>query len=155
MSIPNVKFNHCVVTIITDGMGKMLFIKRKDGPWSLCAGHIEAGETPESAVRREIYEETGLTPEYLSVIHKHDNPSVFFFSAQCSGIPHGRNDPDNEGKPQWIDVTRGIPSNIYDNISGPKDDSNILKQLFKRTGLKKSEFEWSEELGFLDLTKAV
>jgi hypothetical protein len=153
MAIPDVKFNHCVVTIIVDGMGKMLFIKRKEGIWSLCAGHIESGETPEQAAKREIYEETGLVPEYLSIIHKHDNPSLFFFSAQCQGMPHSRNDPDNEGVVQWVDVTRGIPANIYNNLAGPKGENNVLRQLFNKAGLRKSEFDWLDECCFLDLSK--
>ena len=46
--------------------GKVLMLKRPDrchsfpGMWSLVAGKIEPGETPEQAARREIAEETGL-----------------------------------------------------------------------------------------------
>ena len=46
--------------------GKVLLLKRPDschsfpGMWSLVAGKIEPGETPEQAARREIAEETGL-----------------------------------------------------------------------------------------------
>jgi 8-oxo-dGTP pyrophosphatase MutT (NUDIX family) len=34
--------------------------------WSLPKGHIEAGETPEAAAIREVYEETGITGTILA-----------------------------------------------------------------------------------------
>lgn len=145
----------CVLTIITDGMGKMLFIKRHDtGAWSVVAGHMEPNETPEEAARREIKEETGLDVDYLTQIHYYNNPDLYCFSAQCQGEPTNRNDPDCEGKPQWIDITRGVPANIYGNLAGPEDDTNIVRQLFDKANLKKSEYNWLEECGFLDLSKA-
>jgi len=123
----------------------MLFIKRNDNKkWSICAGHIEGNEDPESASRREIKEETGLTPEYLSKINI-TIPNMFCFSAQCQGKPTNKNDPDQEGKPQWVDVRNGIPSNIWNKLAGPDDDSNLVRQLFeKELKLKKSNLEWLE-----------
>jgi 8-oxo-dGTP pyrophosphatase MutT (NUDIX family) len=38
---------------------------RCPGSWEAVHGHIEAGETPAEAARRELAEETGLTPERL------------------------------------------------------------------------------------------
>lgn len=51
-------------TIVSDG--KVLLLKRPAGcrsfpdRWSLVAGKIESGESPEAAARREIMEETGI-----------------------------------------------------------------------------------------------
>ena len=38
---------------------------RCPGSWEAVHGHIEAGETPADAARRELLEETGLTPQRL------------------------------------------------------------------------------------------
>jgi len=146
----------CVLTIILDGLGKVLFIKRHDTKqYSVCAGHIEGNETPEEAARREIKEETGLTPEYLTRLEYKCNPNLTCFSAQCQGAPTNQNDPDSEGSPKWVSIIQGVPKNIWNHLSGPKDDTNIIKQLFTQAlGLQKSEYNWLWDVGFMDLRKA-
>lgn len=51
-----------VAALIHDERGRLL-LQRKEGPenWSLPAGGIEPGETPEEAIHREVLEETGAT----------------------------------------------------------------------------------------------
>jgi 8-oxo-dGTP diphosphatase len=54
----------CVGAVIHDPTGRLLLIQRGHDPhrglWSLPGGRIEAGESPEEAVVREVREETGL-----------------------------------------------------------------------------------------------
>jgi 8-oxo-dGTP diphosphatase len=54
----------CVGAVIHDPTGRLLLIRRGHDPhrglWSLPGGRIEAGESPEQAVVREVREETGL-----------------------------------------------------------------------------------------------
>ena len=54
----------CVGAIVHDAAGRLLLIRRGTEPgkglWSLPGGRVEPGETDETAVERELREETGL-----------------------------------------------------------------------------------------------
>lgn len=52
--------NHFCVDIMALYMGKWIFCKHKDRTtWENPGGHIDEGETPLEAAKRELYEETG------------------------------------------------------------------------------------------------
>lgn len=52
--------------ILNDDQTEVLLVKRKDVPvWVLPGGGIEAGETPENALIREVAEETGFQVEIV------------------------------------------------------------------------------------------
>lgn len=56
------------VAALVDG-GRILLVHRRPGRasypdcWDLPGGHLEPGESPEDAVRRECHEELGITPD--------------------------------------------------------------------------------------------
>ncbi len=51
-----------VAAVVIDGRGHILACERSDmpGSWQLPQGGIDRGETPEQALRREVYEEIGV-----------------------------------------------------------------------------------------------
>ncbi len=49
-----------VAALIHDEQNRLLLQEKHDGSWSLPAGAIEPGESPEQAVAREVLEETGF-----------------------------------------------------------------------------------------------
>ncbi|MFC4122400.1 NUDIX hydrolase [Nonomuraea zeae] len=55
---------NCVGAVVFDAADRLLLIKRGRPPgvglWSIPGGRVETGETDETAVRREVFEETGL-----------------------------------------------------------------------------------------------
>ena len=58
-----------VAAVIRDPQGRVLLQEKSAwGGWSLPAGAIEPGETPEQALRREVREETGLTVEPREIL---------------------------------------------------------------------------------------
>jgi 8-oxo-dGTP pyrophosphatase MutT (NUDIX family) len=58
----------CVAGLVHDAEGRLLLQEKDDGSWSLPAGAIEPGEDAESAMRRELYEETGLVATKLTLL---------------------------------------------------------------------------------------
>ena len=57
-----------VDAIILNDKGHILLIKRSDdGTWSMPGGWVDANETPDEAIRREILEETGLKSAKLNL----------------------------------------------------------------------------------------
>ena len=57
--------------------------------FGLITGFMEAGETPEEGIRREIAEETALRTEALSLVAVHDfqrmNQVIVTYHARCTG----------------------------------------------------------------------
>jgi 8-oxo-dGTP pyrophosphatase MutT (NUDIX family) len=141
------KFRHHAtrVAIVTcyNGQGQLLVGKRNDNQlYTLPAGHLEDGESPEQGAARELFEETGLRAMSLSHLKNYtltDGTELHCFSAYVSGEPHSQNDPDDEvSEWEWIDVEEGLPPKVYNHLHGPQDEQNLIKQLFQ---LQKAEWE--------------
>ncbi len=58
-----------VAAVIRNSEGKLLLQEKASGEgWSLPAGAIEPGETPQEAITREVMEETGYTVSSTSIL---------------------------------------------------------------------------------------
>jgi 8-oxo-dGTP diphosphatase len=86
------KFTASVGVIITNRNGKVLLLEhilRPGSGWGIPGGFIEHNEQPESAVRREIREETGIELENLKMfrlrtVNRHIE---FLFRAESNDEP--------------------------------------------------------------------
>ncbi|HEX7313919.1 MAG TPA: NUDIX domain-containing protein [Pyrinomonadaceae bacterium] len=47
--------------VVLDAEGRVLLVSQHGTSWSLPKGHLEEGESPLEAARREIYEESGVS----------------------------------------------------------------------------------------------
>ena len=67
-----------VDAIIKVNDDKIVLVKRKNPPykdwWALPGGIVEYGETVEEAVKREVYEETGLAIEIEKLVNVYSDP---------------------------------------------------------------------------------
>ena len=70
----------CVGAVVHDAAGRLLLIRRgrepSRGSWSLPGGRVEAGESPEEAVEREVLEETGLRVRAGALVGRVRSPGV-------------------------------------------------------------------------------
>ncbi len=124
----NQKFTSCRAVIIRDNK-ILLMHRKKDGKeyWVFPGGHIEAGETPEQAMTREIWEEVSLKVKKLSkqhpYIHEHGTSEYYFECEVEDGEPkldssgNEKITPDDWYNPEWIEISKARTlNNLYPNV---------------------------------------
>ena len=114
---------------IIERKGHLLLIQRTIDPfqgcWNLPAGYVEVDESPIEAVRREVWEETGLEVEVM------DLDNVYFFSDDPRGnglhivyncrIVGGRLEEREEG----VNPTYFHPAQVPANLAGGGHDQAV------------------------------
>ncbi|MEI7827795.1 MAG: NUDIX hydrolase [Euryarchaeota archaeon] len=104
--------------------GEIVLIQRKGEPfqeqYALPGGFVEYGETVEAALRREVFEETGLVVEVRSLVGVYSDPrrdprghivSVAFTAAIVGGVLAGDSDA---AKAMLWDITK-LPPLAFDH----------------------------------------
>ena len=64
----------CGAIVFTRRAGQLLYVivQEQGGAYSFPKGHMEADETEEQTARREIFEETGLRPDFMGGFYEQD-----------------------------------------------------------------------------------
>jgi 8-oxo-dGTP diphosphatase len=86
------------------------------GLWNGVGGHIEQGESPADAARREFFEETGLTPSAVRlagtiIVDVGSSPGIGI-SVFTASAAEGREVSGDEGELQWfsLEETASLPA---------------------------------------------
>lgn len=75
--MPKEKSAGAIIYRMKDGVPHYLLLHYPSGHWEFAKGHIEEGETPEQAAKREIEEETGI--KNITLIPGFKEYSKYFF----------------------------------------------------------------------------
>ena len=125
----------CGVLVVRDG--KILAGTRieRGGRGKICGpgGHIEEGETPEEAAKREAMEEFGITCENLTSLGTlEDGSSAIFMCTKFSGTP--KTDEKEMTEPQWLTIEELQQADLF----GPFEASLEKLSPAERHGVAKS-----------------
>lgn len=116
---------HVVAGILQDPSGRVLIAERvDDGPfhglWEFPGGKIKSGESPETALARELAEEIGVTPaaaeSLMSLQYDYPDRSVaieFFLVSDWCDEPCGLEGQQLDWVPvDRLDTSRLLPANL-------------------------------------------
>jgi len=86
------KFRAGVGAIILSTSGKVLSLERKDipGAWQLPQGGLDEDESPLEAVKREVYEETGIEAQGLELLSSESRLLAYELPAEARTRKTGR-----------------------------------------------------------------
>lgn len=127
-------FEHVVAKVAAFKNGLVLMGKRRDNEkWCFPGGHLDDGEHPAAAARRELREETGLRAMQLEPIAtkiiRDGKVKVHAFRAEVDDSPDADADPDGEFvKFRWVDP-ENVPAEVEDNLHSKND---VLLRLVQR-----------------------
>lgn len=108
------KVNLVVKSIIMNRkLGKILLLKRcmedpiDPGMWENSGGNMEVGETPKEAIRREIFEETGISdmkicpPVYMTFVNKKEPYLIVVYLTETNDTDVVLSDEHENSR--WVD----------------------------------------------------
>lgn len=98
----------CVGGIVFDTRGRLLVIRRGHDPgrglWSLPGGRVEAGETDEQALTREMLEETGLDVRPGALVGSVERGRYAIYDYQCTVLGGTLRAGDDADEARWVDA---------------------------------------------------
>jgi 8-oxo-dGTP pyrophosphatase MutT (NUDIX family) len=117
-------FYGCLWCMVFTNEGKVFLIKRtknkKDVYWVVPGGGIEDGEDNETALRREMLEELGISIKDISLFHEDaETNQVFFICKEDKSVERvERSGPELEQE---------TPDNLYENFEVEVKDVKSLR----------------------------
>jgi 8-oxo-dGTP pyrophosphatase MutT (NUDIX family) len=122
-----------VAGIIRNDAGELLLQEKAGGLWTLPAGAIEPGESPEDALCREVLEETGLVVEPVELL------GVFGGSRFRFAYPNG-----NEVEYTIVLFRCGVK----EDTGGPTDSETVSLRYFAEETMPDLPFPYPRALLF-------
>ena len=152
-----------VAAITVVNKEKILMGERRDlSGWTNPGGHVEKGESPRVAAKRELLEEAGVKlplssfkPRGHSIVDagKGKKLKVHSFRVDTEGTPpktDSSRDPDEEvHKWEWKKPT---DKKMLGNLHVPKKNNVVFKDL-KENGMLKKAYDEGEDLAFMKVAK--
>ncbi|MBQ7358983.1 MAG: 8-oxo-dGTP diphosphatase [Lachnospiraceae bacterium] len=129
--------------------GKVLMINRKRNwkGWAFLGGHLEAGESVEMCVKREIYEEAGIqirAPRFVGITNIY-NPELLkrhiIFNYVTSSFEGCLKEQCEEGEISWINIDSIEMQQLAEGMEYrlPLFFTNKYSELY---------IEWKEDCGY-------
>ena len=136
-----------VCALIVNPEGSALLLRRHPGKqggdkWGLPGGKLEQGESPVEAIKREIYEETGIelrNPREIAthkIVMPHGTVSMITFRQDLADTPEIKTNPGEHIDSLWVhpseilttaDLLFGVPTLMrdYGLIDGSVEDMTL------------------------------
>ncbi len=126
---------NCIMVYSPDRT-RVLMCKRTKEPYlglyNLVGGHIDEGESGEAAAYRELFEETGITADDITLKHLMD---FTYYNQDCYvEVWCGRLKSDvqvrgDENPLFWIDITEGRDFFTMEEFAGEGNIGHMLEQI--------------------------
>lgn len=130
-----------VSIFVINEQNEILLQKRSDtGDWGVIGGALELGESLEEAARRELYEEAGLTSDYLRFITVLSGKDMYYQYPHGDEIYNVANVYETrsyEGEPRILD-DEGLELRYF-SLDRPIPDLNeMARQILTKSGYYKT-----------------
>jgi NAD+ diphosphatase len=129
-----------VLAAVIELDGRVLLARNAAWPgkvYALITGFMEAGETPQDGIRREIAEETSLRTTALNLIGAYDfqrmNQVIIAYHAVCEG--------EVRLSPELVDYKLMAPEDV---LCWPAGTGHALADWLRSRGLEPRYVEWNK-----------
>ena len=109
-----------IVIGLVEYEGRFVFMQRADMTWTFPSGKVEAGETKEKAVVREILEETGSSAEVVEFLGDRQigETSLYYYLCRTASEGLTLREPDKFLSLQWV-MSQEILKTAGENLFQP------------------------------------